>query len=176
MKKIIYLFLAALILTACSSYKALNLNRLTAGMTKAQVESVAGIPYRILAINQTDDGIQEVLEYRTSRDEVYALEFWNNYLTGYEYLYEDNYYQYIPPVGPPTYFPDYGRPIIVVPGRPDRPNYDRPGQGSNRPPAVERPPATRPPAVQRPTTRPTEGARPVGPPSGGASAIERERR
>jgi len=171
MKKFIYVLLVALLLSACASYKTLNLNRLTTGMTKLEVEQVAGLPSRILGFNETKDGIQEILEYRTSRDEVYALEFWNDYLTGYEYLYDD--YQYIPPVGPPAYYPDYGRPIVVIPGRPDRPN--RPNR-PNRPTQPNRPSPGQPnrpggggstgrPTETRPTTRPTEGSRPVGTPS-----------
>jgi len=147
-------------------------------MTKAEVEQVAGLPSRILGFNESEDGIQEVLEYRTSRDEVYALEFWNDYLTGYEYLYDDYNYQYIPPVGPPAYYPDYGRPIVVIPGRPDRPN--RPNR-PNKPSQPNRPSPSQPnrpgggnnsnsgntgrPSTTRPTTRPTEGSRPVGTPT-----------
>ncbi len=163
MKNLIYICIASLLLTACSTYRTLNLGRLTTGMTKAQVESVAGRPYRVLAVNDTHDGYQEVLEYRTSAGEIYALEFWNDYLTGYEYIDEE--YNYIPVAVPPAYYPDYGRPIVVIPGRPNRP---RPPV-SNRPPSNPRPPSnsgnrpptsTRPPS--RPTTRPTENSRPVG--------------
>lgn len=172
MKKGLFIVILSAILMSCSSYRSLNLNRLTTGMTKAQVEEVAGIPERVLAVNQTEDGYQEVLQYRTSSSEIYALEFWNDYLTGYEYLYDD--VAYVPPVAPPLYMPDYGRPIIIVhpDNRPNRPN---------RPPSGTRPPSQRPPSgitppigtvppnqrppSNRPTTRPTENARPVGRPT-----------
>lgn len=157
MKKGLFMVILSAILVSCGSYKSLNLNRLTTGMTKAQVEAAAGLPERILAVNQTKDGYQEVLEYRTSRNEIYALEFWDDYLTGYEYLYDD--VTYVAPIAPPMYIPDYGRPIIIIrpdENRPNRPN--RPGQG-NRPPGGTRPPSQRPPS-DRPTTRPTENVRP----------------
>ena len=114
MKKIVYFSIIVLIATACGTYRTLDLRRLTTGMTKAQVEKVAGLPYRVLAINETEDGYQEVLEYRTGANEVYALEFWNDYLTGYEYLYDD--IEYIAPAYPPAMYPPYGRPIIALTG------------------------------------------------------------
>lgn len=147
-------------------------------MTKYQVEKVAGLPNRVLAINETEDGYQEVLEYRTASNEVYALEFWDDYLTGYEYLYED--INYVAPLYPPMIYPPYGRPIIVIPpgnnhpnrpnqpnrpsqpNRPNRPNQpNRPSQPNrpNRPNQSNRPGQTNRPAV---TTRPTEGSRPTG--------------
>jgi len=144
-------------------------------MTKLQVENIAGAPNRILAVNETDDGYQEVLEYSTSGGELYALEFWNDYLTGYEYI--DSEVNYVPVAVPPPYYPDYGHPIVVIPGRPNRP---QPPANNNRPPATRppsgtsRPPATRPPssgtrppqnpAPSRPTTKPAQGSRPVGTP------------
>lgn len=149
---------------ACGSYRSLDFGRLTTGMTKAQVEYVAGPPSRILAVNQTREGYQEVLEYRTSRSEVYALEFYDDYLVGYEFLYDD--IDYIAPA-PPMILPDRGRPIVVRPGndRPDRPS--RPGRPneSNRPGNSNRPNSgredlTRPAEPSRTTNRTsnTEGA------------------
>jgi len=110
-------------------------------MSKAEVERVAGLPDRILAVNESRDGYQEVLEYRTSRGEIYALEFWDDYLTGYEYLYED--VQYVPSLYPPVVYPPYGRPLYAYPGGVYRPGY-RPGYNTNsgyqtRPPAGNRP-------------------------------------
>ncbi|MCD8166310.1 MAG: outer membrane protein assembly factor BamE [Bacteroides sp.] len=162
MKKAFYL-IAAFLIVGCGSYNTLDLRKLTTGMTKQEVRDVIGPPDRVLSVNESKDGYQEVLEYRASRNEVYALEFWNNYLTGYEHLYDDvNYY---PPVVPPLYYPEYGRPLI----------YYNPGY--NRPPSRPVPP-TRPTPPARPSTttntrrsesnrtnteRPTENVRPQAP-------------
>jgi len=173
MKHIAYLTVMVLFITSCGTYRSLDLRKLTTGMTKAQVEKLAGAPNRVISINENENGYQEVLEYRTTGGDIYALEFWNDYLTGYEYLYDD--VEYIAPMYPPPVYPPYGRPIYVVPGpnRPNRPNWpnhqpnrpNRPNQ-SNRP---ERPGtggnnsgSGRPPATTRPTTKPAEGSRPVG--------------
>lgn len=177
MKNFIFIAAFIIILVSCGSYRSLDLRKLTTGMTKAQVEQIAGLPNRVLSINETEDGYQEILEYQTSRNEVYALEFWNDYLTGYEYLYDD--IEYIAPLYPPSTYPPYGRPIIVLPpdnNRPNRPN--RPNQ-PNRPNRPNRPGnpggSTRPPATnQRPTTRPTEGSRPVGTPPANNPSRTRE--
>lgn len=95
MKKICLVILTSFLLVACGAYKYLDLGMLTTGMTVAEVENLMGPPERILAVNEKDGYVQEVLEYRTGRSEVYALEFWDNYLTGYEYLYDD--VTYLPP-------------------------------------------------------------------------------
>ncbi len=149
MKKFTFILIIGL-LTACGTYRGLDLNRLTTGMSKSDVERVAGLPDRILAVNETSDGYQEVLEYRTSRGEIYALEFWNDYLTGYEYLYDD--VQYVAYPHPPAIFPPYGRPLYVYPGGVYRPDY-RP---NNRPGYQIRPPANRPNTNVNTTTRPPE--------------------
>jgi len=135
-------------------------------MTKAQVEKVAGLPNRVLSINATEDGYQEVLEYITSSNEVYALEFWDDYLTGYEYLYED--VNYVAPLYPPAGYPPYGRPIIVVPpdnNRPNRPNQPNRPNRPNRPNQPGNSGESNRPNHPVPTTRPTEGSRPVGTPN-----------
>lgn len=178
MKKICVFILTSFLLVACGAYKYLDLGMLTTGMTVAEVENLMGPPDRVLAVNKKDGYVQEVLEYRTARSEVYALEFWDNYLTGYEYLYDD--VTYIPPAAPPMIFPDYGRPIYIYPdnppihsNRPNRPNRpsrpesnrpesnrpNRPGSSSNRPESV-RPnrPQTKPAEISRPTTRPSTGS------------------
>lgn len=167
MRKIMYLLALVLIISSCASYKSLDLSALTTGMTKNDVRNLIGSPDRILAVNQTDNGYQEVLEYRTSNDEVYALEFWNDYLTGYEFLYDD--VTYYPSAIPPVWYPAPGMPIFppgYYPSRPQRPNRpnrpNRPGQ-NNRPnpprPSIDNSNMTRPtPGVgpsTRPTTRPT---------------------
>ncbi len=178
MKNFVFIAIFAIILISCGSYRSLDLRRLTTGMTKAQVERIAGLPNRVLSINETEDGYQEVLEYSTSRNEVYALEFWNDYLTGYEYLYDD--IEYVAPLYPPSMYPPYGRPIIVVPNeRPNQPGRPTPPNRPGRPTPPSRPEtpggSTRPPATnQRPTTRPTEGSRPVGTPPANTNPRTRE--
>lgn len=189
MKKISLILLTSFLLVACGAYKYLDLGMLTTGMTVAEVENLMGAPDRVLAVNKKDGYIQEVLEYRTARNEVYALEFWDNYLTGYEYLYDD--VTYIPPVAPPMVFPDYGRPIYIYPpdhhpshpNRPNRPN--RPGSNrpeSNRPSRPEsnrpsRPESNRPessrPTITRPQTKPAEVTRPSN--SGSSNRTENKR-
>ena len=198
MKKIAIILITSLLFAACGIYKPLDVNKLTTGMTKAQVESVIGLPQRVLAVNDTRDGFQEVLEYRTAYDEVYALEFWDDYLTGYEFLYDD--VNYVPSLIPPVGIPDYGRPIIVIPGhnKPNRPNRpsssERPGNSnrpnsSNRPGSTESPNNTSRPGTSRPgssrpevsspsnnrpsTSRPTESARPSSRPSSSNSGTDR---
>ena len=151
MKKISLFILASFLLVACGAYKYLDLGMLTTGMTVTEVENLMGPPNRVLAVNKRDGYVQEVLEYRTARDEVYALEFWDNYLTGYEYLYDD--VTYIPPVAPPMIFPDYGRPIYIYP-----PDHHYP----NHPNKPNRPDSNRPsrPETNRPQTKPSEVTRP----------------
>ncbi len=155
MKKIVYIFLVGFLFTACASYRTLDLSKLTTGMTKAQVIERAGSPERILAVNDTDDGYQEVLQYTTSRGEIYALEFWDDYLTGYEYLQDDVRY-YIPAAYPPAVLPPYGRPVVIIH------NTYRPG--NNRPPQYQRPPATnnRPGVTTRPSSSGRETSRTPG--------------
>lgn len=169
MKKLSLILFTSLLLVACGAYKYLDLGMLTTGMTVSEVEYLMGPPDRVLAVNKIDGYIQEVLEYRTARNEVYALEFWDNYLTGYEYLYDD--VTYIPPVTPPMVFPDYGRPIYIYPpahhpgypSKPNRPGFNRPNRPeSNRP---SRPESNRPSRPNR-----TEMTRPST--SGSSNRIE----
>lgn len=149
MKKFTTICLAAILLSACVTFKTLDLNTLTYGMTIQDVVRIAGKPQRVLSVRNTPDGRQEVLEYQAAYGEVYALEFWNDYLTGYEYLYDD--VTYVIPALPPPYFPAYGRPIYI---HPDRPGY------SNRPPHPTYP--NRPESPSRPN-RPTQPSRPDQP-------------
>lgn len=168
MKKMSIIISIAFIFSACATYKKLDLNKLTFGMTTEQVIRVAGSPNRVLSARQTEEGYQEVLEFRTAYDEVYALEFWNDYLTGYEYLYED--VAYVAPVHPPTLMPEYGRPIYIInnyqssnrPNRPNRPSPEKP----NRPDRPNRPAPERPGSTNRPST----SSRPE---TGGSSQSER---
>lgn len=164
MKKLSLVILTSFLLVACGAYKYLDLGMLTTGMTIAEVENLMGPPERVLAVNKKDGYLQEVLEYRTGRNEVYALEFWDNYLTGYEYLYDD--VNYLPPAAPPMVFPDYGRPIYIYPpdhhpSHPNRPNKpNRPNRPSR--PESNRPESNRPgrPETSRPQTKPSEVTRP----------------
>lgn len=142
MKKLFIFLTLSLIFVSCGMYKTADINSLTTGMSKMDVEYVMGPPTRVLAVNRTQYGLQEVLEYITRRDEVYALEFWDDYLTGYEFMY-DNWVPapappaIRPPIGgpirPPHYTPDPGRPPQGGGGRPGgtgRPTEDHPGYTS----------------------------------------------
>ncbi len=129
MKRILFFFSILLVLTSCGTYRSLDINKLSTGMTIAQVEYISGPPYKILASNNTHNGNQIVLAYRTYNNDTYALEFWNNYLVGYEYLYND--VQYVPAPAPPTYMPPMGRPIMIIDNRPGRPPHNN---GSNNRP------------------------------------------
>jgi len=128
MKKIFVLLTVSLLFASCGVYKTVDMSRLRTGMTVAEVENMFGSPERVLAFNETRDGIQEVLQYRTSADEIYALEFWNDYLTGYEFLYED--VTYIAP-SPPIYIPAPG----IRPPHTSRP----PGTTKPNPPTTSEP-------------------------------------
>lgn len=154
MKRMIYMVLTAFLLVACGTYKALDLSKLTFGMTTGEVIRIAGSPQRILSARDTPEGYQQVLEYRTAYDEVYALEFWDDYLTGYEFLYDDVIY--VAPALPPPHFPAYGRPVYVVP--PDRPHNrpDKPGLSNKpeRPTQPERPNRPEQPSRPSPPERP----------------------
>lgn len=177
MKNLSLVILTSFLLVACGAYKYLDLGMLTTGMTIAEVENLMGPPERVLAVNKKDGYLQEVLEYRTGRNEVYALEFWDNYLTGYEYLYDD--VNYLPPAAPPMVFPDYGRPIYIYPpdhhpnhpnrpnnpnrpNRPSRPESNRPSRPESNRPESNRPESNRPgrPETSRPQTKPSEVTRP----------------
>ena len=157
MKKIGLFIVASFLLVACGAYKYLDLGMLTTGMTIAEVENLMGPPERVLAVNKKDGYVQEVLEYRTGRNEVYALEFWDNYLTGYEYLYDD--VNYLPPAAPPMIWPDYGRPIYIYPPDHHHPSHPNRPNKPNRPNRPSRPESNRP-ETSRPQTKPSEVTRP----------------
>ncbi|MCD7978805.1 MAG: outer membrane protein assembly factor BamE [Tannerellaceae bacterium] len=157
MKKIVCLTIIAVLLVVCGTRRSLNIDRLRTGMTKAQVENIAGSPDRLIAVRETDEGYQEVLGYWTSGGEMYALEFWDDYLTGYEYLYDEVQYY---PSPYPAYFPPYGRPIYMYSRDPRPPYYGRPPY-NNRPNYNNnnRPGTTNPGNTDRPgnTNRPGTG-------------------
>ncbi len=137
MKKSVFLFLPLMFLVACGTYRTITVDRLKIGMTRAEVEHIFGRPKRVLAVSQSEYGYQEVLEYETSNNELYALEFMNDQLVSYEFLRED--IVYIPP-------PPAPQPVIIIHEHP-YPNYPKP---------VERPPVARPspPPSTRPVARP----------------------
>lgn len=177
--KNVFIIIVFFFLVACGAYKSLDLGKLTTGMTKSEVEYLIGPPDRVLAVNNHKDGFQEILEYRTARHEVYALEFWNDYLTGYEFLYDD--VNYSPPIMPPLIFPEYGRPIFIYPDyhHPNRPDYpNRPDKPSrpNEPSRPSRPGTSQPSRPSRPessrpgVTKPSESSRPASRPSSSRSS------
>lgn len=158
MKKLVSLFaFVSILLTSCVTYQTLNLNRLTTGMSKAEVEMVAGYPNRVLAVSDTRDGYMEVLEYRTSGGDYYALEFWNDYLVGYEYLESD--VAYVPAPAPPAYYPPYGRAVVAIPARvrpvaPNPPVVIQNNYYNNQ--TTSRPSTSRPSTSQSAANRPVE--------------------
>lgn len=168
--KISYIWIILLFLSGCASYKTLDLRDLHTGMTREEVDEIAGVPRRILVMEKTDNGLHEVFEYRTWDNDAYALEFWNNYLTGFEFLYEGR--EYIASPAPPVIYPPIGRPLMP-PGytKPSRPEPGRPSppRPTTRPTPSDqsgntgRPSTSKPSEGNtRPTTRPAEGSRPVG--------------
>lgn len=155
MKKGIAILAIIFIFTGCSVYRGANISQVTTGMTKAQVSTIMGNPERILAVRSTDNGLQEVLQYRTLWDEIYALEFLNDYLVGYEFLYDDA--PYVVPA-PPVIIPPYGTPVFP-PHRPGERPPERPGRPEQPETPGPEPPEVMPPL--KPTPEPP--VRPVDP-------------
>lgn len=162
MKKTVYgctaLFL--ILLVSCVTPRSLNLNQLRFGMSRQEVYNMAGNPRRILAANRTEDGILEVLEFVTNRNESYALEFWNDSLVGFEFMHVG--VEYVPPMRPPTMRPPATRPPTMWP-QPDRPIIFPPATPTPRPPSQPLPPQpSRPsqPGGSREPTRQVQPARP----------------
>jgi len=119
MKKIILLLIVSLNVISCDVYKSFDPGKVTFGMSKAQTVQSFGQPERILVARQTQDGFQEVLEYKTYQKEHYAIEFWNDYLTGFELMYEET--TYIPAPAPPVVTPVYGTPVAPMYRYQDKP-------------------------------------------------------
>lgn len=112
MRKFIFILFIIMVTTSCGTYRSSDsMSQLRSGMTKQDVEYYLGRPIRVLAVEYQKNGVQEVLAFSNEYDEVYAVEFWNNYLVKYEYLYDDR--PYVVPA-PPAYLPPAGRPIIIV--------------------------------------------------------------
>lgn len=138
-------------------------------MNMAEVQRLLGPPERVLSLTRTPYGYEEVWQYRTSYNEVFALEFMNEILEGYQFLYEDLQY------APPSYYyrPPYGKPIFPN-YRPNRPIYSKPPHSGNnnnhnngRPPSNTQTPEYTPPrgGTDSGTGRPgnSTGTRPIPP-------------
>lgn len=146
MKKIMIALLSImLIFSACGSLRVADVNNLRIGMSQYEVERIMGKPVRILASSRTQDGLFEAFEYRTYRNEAYAIEFWDGELNRYEFLYDDIPASGIAPAPVYPVYPTNPRPVRPVrppnnkPGRPnDKPDYrpgkpDKPGRPNDRP-------------------------------------------
>ena len=145
MKKSILLLFPLLFMLSCvGTNKTVSVNRLKMGMTKADVEYMFGPPERILVVFMTDFGYQEVLAYKTYKNEVYALEFVDDRLVGYEFLHEA--VEYTPrPITQPVVIHNY-----IQPSSPPAPN---------RKPAAKPTPAPKPSAPTRVTSSPASSGR-----------------
>lgn len=177
MKKFTIILITAILLSSCGVQMG-NMNRLSEGMTKEQVAGVMGYPNRTLSVQYFSDGVQEILEYTTNYNEVYALEYWNNRLVGYEHLYDisggyygptynSGYYYY--PSHPHYYDRPHTNPNIRPGGNTGRPggNTGRPGGNTGRPGGNnERPGDNYPGAHTKPAPPPSSGGRPGGNDSG----------
>ncbi|MDR0864682.1 MAG: hypothetical protein LBO74_07090 [Candidatus Symbiothrix sp.] len=180
MKKIVFLLFWTLFATGCSTtrnnYPIDNYKHLTVGMSKSEVEYWVGPPECYLDMRRTAYGYREILQYRNIYNEVYALEFLNDYLVSADYIYGDIWH----PMYPVAQRPPFGRPIFPPGYRPNYPppsppSHIRPPQDNNnntsrppsnpRPPSSSRPPANTPPPTTLPatplppaTTRPSTGS------------------
>ena len=124
--KLVILLFVPFLFFACGAFKTVDMNKLTIGMSKDEVRSVIGDPDRVLFAGAVDDGYEEVVQYRTVNNEIYAVTYWNNRLESYEFLHEE---------------PNYPPGNAVAPGPAPRPPYqpnprppaNRPGTGNDRP-------------------------------------------
>ena len=141
MKKIVLLGLISIFLIGCSvSRQQPNYGKLRIGMSMHQVENLIGPPERVISLTRTAYGYEEIWQYRTVHNEVFALEFLNEVLEGYQFLYED--YRYVP--SPNYYRPPHGRPIFPN-YKPNRPIYRPTPSRPNQPPSNSQHPNYRPP-------------------------------
>jgi hypothetical protein len=123
-------------------FKSLDVNSLQLGMTKAQVSSMFGKPDRILYAGRSDKGYEEVLQYRTSLYELYALTFFDDQLESYEFLVEE-----IPAgsqIRPPVTHPVYPLPPPAQQPGNNRPDYPPPNTNQRPPNTNNRPTNNRP--------------------------------
>ncbi|MFT3995572.1 MAG: hypothetical protein QM660_14780, partial [Dysgonomonas sp.] len=152
MKKYIYTILLStlLLLSACGSYQTANVRNLSVGMTQSEVNQIMGYPVRVLSTNYSSDGVQEVFEYVNYQNESYAIEFWNEHLVGFDFMYRNS---------DPIYRPSSPSPVYPV--EPDRPNYrpnNRPSTRPSRPSGSTKP--SRPDSSSRPSGSGSSSSRP----------------
>jgi len=136
MKKIVSLLLISILFVACGAIKTVEMSRLQIGMSKAQVQELIGYPERVLYAGASEGGYEEVVEYRTYRDELYAVTYWNDHLESYEFIRDT----YVPPVTvtppvyptprPPVYPSPTPRPPVKPTPIPPRPPITNPGPGT----------------------------------------------
>lgn len=150
-KLILIIFSIAFILTSCGTLQLADVGRLSPGMTISEVNYIMGNPIRTLSTSYSQDGRIDVYEYRTYRNESYAVEFLDGQFNRYDFMYED-----IPPATvSPAPYPVYP---VQPPVRPTPPPV-RPTPPNNvRPP--ERPGSVRPPVQPTPPERPGNTGRP----------------
>jgi hypothetical protein len=168
MKKIVYLLFWTLFAISCSTthnnYPIDNYKQLTVGMSKSEVEYWVGPPECYLDLRRTTYGYREILQYRNIYNEVFALEFLNDYLVSADYIYGEIWRPMYPiaqrpsfgrPIFPPGYRPNYPPPSPPSNVRPPQDNNNSRPPSSTRPPANSQPDNTRPPASNQPdNTRP----------------------
>lgn len=138
MKRIIYLIGIVLLLSGCkTTYDyGYDVRDLRSGMTKYEVERLIGPAERILEINWTPYGYEEILQYRNNYWDRYALIYLEGILVDAQYIY-DGYWYYPQVIRPPMGGAIF--PPAFIPGRP-----------TPMPPASQRPPINRPPTTSRP--------------------------
>lgn len=145
MKRIVLFVSIVLLLTGCkTTYDyGYDVRQLRAGMTKYEVERLIGPAERILEINWTPYGYEEILQYRDRYWDRYALIYMEGILIDAQYIYDGSWY-YVqatrPPMGggifPPGFIP--GRPVPMPPHY--DPPINRPPSDNNLPEAKPRPP------------------------------------
>lgn len=90
MKALIYiLFIIIFAFAACKAIQLADILRLSPGMTSREVNYIMGNPVRILSSSFTQEGQIEVFEYRTFRNESYAVEFLNGRLRRYDFMHDN---------------------------------------------------------------------------------------
>jgi hypothetical protein len=168
MKQILYLFMLSFFVCGCKTIgytETYDIRNLTVGMTKSEVFSLIGPPERYLSIARTSYGYEEVLQYRNVYNELYALEFLNEYLVAADYIYEDSW----SPMYPTTGRPAAGKPVFPSSYRPNQPppQGNRPGYSTSSP--GQQPDNVLPPAKPRTpvNTKPANTSKPASnnPPS-----------
>lgn len=83
MKRFIYIILATAFLAACASNKTLDINKLTVGMTRSEVEKKFGKPDKVLHAKIEGRQLFETLLYTDKQAGAYRLIFENHKLVEY---------------------------------------------------------------------------------------------